>query len=271
MLYLVSTPIGNLKDISFRAIEILQLCDLILCEDTRHSSILFNKYNIKKPLKSLHKFSESKRENEIVFLLREGKTIALVSDAGTPAISDPGERIVKKCVEESLPVTAIPGPAALINALVCSGLSTECFQFVGFLPKKTGELQNRLLDIIFYEGTSICYESPKRIKKVLEILAMLKPDRKVVIARELTKKFEEFIRGTAGQLLKTVQSRELKGELVLLVEGSASDLWNQLTLEQHVQWLQDSFQITQKEAIKLAACIRHIPKREIYRRLHKYS
>jgi 16S rRNA (cytidine1402-2'-O)-methyltransferase len=268
MLYLVSTPIGNLKDISFRAIDILKSCDLILCEDTRHSSILFNEYNIKKPLKSLHKFSEAKRESEIISLLKEGKTIALVSDAGTPAISDPGERLVKKCIEEALPVTAIPGPAALIHALVCSGLSSARFQFTGFLPQKKGELQEALLDLVFFEGTSICYESPKRIEKVLKSLAALAPEIKVVIARELTKKFEEFLRGSAESVLEAVQTRPLKGEIVLLVEGSSDRLWDKLTLEQHVLWLQDSFKIPQKEAIKLAARLRHIPKREIYRLFH---
>ncbi|NGX57914.1 MAG: Ribosomal RNA small subunit methyltransferase I [Chlamydiae bacterium] len=266
MLYLVTTPIGNLKDITQRALEVLGDSDVILCEDTRHSSILLKHHGIQKPLKSYHKFSESKRENEVISLLREGKTISLISDAGTPCICDPGERLVQKCIEEGISVTPIPGPCALIHALVGSGLRTTPFQFVGFLPKKRGQLQETLLDILTYEGTTICYESPHRIKKVLELMAQLDPEREVVIARELTKKFEEFIRGPAQDI---VEQSNFKGEIVLLIDQCRHDMWESLSLEQHLKMLQDTFQVSQKEAIKILAKIRPIPKKEIYNKFMK--
>jgi len=262
MLYLIATPIGNLKDLSFRAVECLQAADLILCEDTRHSAHLLNHYNIQKPLKSYHKFSEARRAEEMITRLKEGQTLALISDAGTPAICDPGERLVQACVQESIPVVPIPGPCAIIQALVGSGLQTTPFQFVGFLPKKKGALQEMVLDLLSYPGTSICYESPHRIHDVLKIVADLTPKRPLVLARELTKKFEEYLRGTADELLQ----ENIKGEVVLLIQGIDEDPWAVLSIEEHVSLIQTTFQVSQKEAIAIVAKGRPISKREIYKK-----
>jgi len=261
MLYLVATPIGNLSDFSERAIATLQSVDLILCEDTRHSQILLNHYNIKKPLQSFHKFSEAKNEQEIIDKLHAGAKIALISDAGTPALADPGERLVRRVIDEKLPLTAIPGAAALIMALILSGFSTTRFQFVGFLPKATNERQTALLDILSYSGTTVCYESPHQIQKTLEILHELAPTRPLVIARELTKMYEELLRGNAETLL----SHEYRGEIVLLIEGAKVDPWAHLTLEEHVEYIEKAFHLSELDAIKVVARLRQVPKREVYK------
>lgn len=267
MLYLVATPIGNLSDITLRALEVLRSCDYILCEDTRHSLILLNHYQIHKPLRSYHKFNEASKLEMILTDLKSGKNICLISDAGTPGISDPGEDLVKYCVEHNLPFTAIPGPCAAIQALCCSGLPTGHFQFWGFLGRKENELKNELQQILNFPGTTICYESPYRLLKVLEQIKLLQPERLLVIAREMTKKFEEIVRGTAEELLLIWQEKSVKGEIVLLVSPGfpkeVSD-WANLTPEEHVQWIQTTFALSRKEAIKLVAEMRRVPKREIY-------
>lgn len=273
MLYLVSTPIGNLKDITFRAIEILQNCDYILCEDTRHSQILLKHYRIQKPLKSYHQFCEAEKEDAIIEDLRDGKEIALISDAGTPGISDPGSRIVKKCKEENLKVTAIPGVCAAIAALSCSGLDTDRFQFYGFLPRKAKQLKEILIEILNYPGTTICYESPNRISSVLEQIGQLAANRKIAVARELTKHFEEVKSGTAIELLNYWSSHPLKGEIVLLIEGNEEQAddsaWSHLTPEEHVAEMVKTYNLSRNEAIKMAAKARGIPKRELYSKIHK--
>lgn len=217
MLYLVATPIGNLGDITFRAIEVLKSCDYILCEDTRHSLRLLQHYSIQKHLISYHMFNEASREQKIIDDIQAGKTVALITDAGTPGIADPGMRIVKRCREENLKVEAIPGPCAAILAISCSGMSTERFQFVGFLPRTSGRLQRELGEILTYPGTTICYESPHRLLKVLEMLKQIAPDRKISVARELTKKFEEVRTGIPSELLQEWKNRSVKGEIVLLI------------------------------------------------------
>jgi 16S rRNA (cytidine1402-2'-O)-methyltransferase len=271
MLYLVATPIGNLSDITFRAIETLKKSDYILCEDTRHSRTLLCHYGIDTPLKSYHQFSEAAREDSIISDLKNGKTISLISDAGTPAISDPGERLIKRCREEALPVVPIPGPSAAIAALSASGLDTTRFQFLGFLPRKSAELKQVLIEILHYSGTTVCYESPQRIYSVLTLLRELSPKRKVVIAREITKKFEEFSYGTIEEILPTIVEGSIKGEITLLISGDPLhqfERWKELTPEEHVQYLKESFKISEKEAIKLAAELRGTPKREIYKKFH---
>lgn len=271
MLYLVATPIGNLGDITFRAIETLKSVDLILCEDTRYSSRLLKHFNIQKPCKSFHKFNETYREAEILDLLKSGKTIALISDAGTPGISDPGENIVKRCVEEKILVTSIPGACAAISALCSSGLDTEKFQFCGFLPKKEGELRKALLEILEYKGTSICYESPNRIKDSISMIAALQPTRYVAIAKELTKIHEKIIRGQAIEVLKNLTENDCRGEIVLLIEGNKENheaQWQQLTPEEHVVLIQDNYKISKQEAIKMAASQRGVSKRDIYKLVH---
>lgn len=223
MLYLIATPIGNLGDFSYRAVSIIETCDYLLCEDTRRSAILLNHYNLKKPLKSYHRFNEEKKKREIIEDLQNGKVIGLLSDAGTPCIADPGERLVAICKELNIPIVPIPGPNAAIVALIASGLITERFQFLGFLPKKKGELTKLFTDVLAYPGTTICYESPYRLKPTLAVLDTLDSQRKIVVARELTKKFEEFITGTASSLKEKWKDKPPKGEIVLLISGLPFD------------------------------------------------
>jgi 16S rRNA (cytidine1402-2'-O)-methyltransferase len=271
MLYLVATPIGNLSDITLRAIETLKSCDYILCEDTRRSLILLNHYEIRKPLRSYHKFNEASSQEKILLDLQSGKNICLISDAGTPGISDPGTLLIKHCVEKGVPVVAIPGPCAAIQAMVCSGLPTDRFQFWGFLPKKDSDLKKALREILSFPAPTICYESPHRLLKVLTLIQDMEPERTLVVARELTKKFEEFFRGTASHQLAHWNENTLKGEICLLVDSSktsSKEEWAKFTPEEHVQWLQEHYSITKKEAIKLAAEMRGIPKRTLYTQIN---
>lgn len=272
MLYIVATPLGNLDDFSFRAIETLKLCDYILCEDTRHSQTLLHHYDIKKPLVSFHKFSEAAKEDKILEDLKAGKRIALISDAGTPGISDPGTYLITACTKNEITVSPIPGPSAAITALCCSGLPTDRFQFYGFLPKKSGELKKALQEILSYPGTTICYETPVRIQATLEILKELSPQRQLVLAKELTKKFEQFFRGDAENLLDIWKNSAQKGELVLLIEGKNEDdfeMWSAMTPTEHVAFLQKEYGMNQKEAVIAVAKLRGVPKREIYNRVHQ--
>lgn len=272
MLYLVATPIGNLKDISLRAIEVLKDVDYILCEDTRHTQPLLERYEIQKSLRSFHKFNETFKEESIVEDLQHGKKVALVSDAGTPGISDPGEKLVHRCIAEGIEVTAIPGACAAIAAISISGFETSRFQFYGFLPRKAGELRHALQEILIYNGTTICYESPHRLQQVLKVLGELAPERSLAVARELTKKFEEVRRGVATEQLEYWQDNTLKGEIVLLISGqkkSHNEEWESLTPEQHVDYLESTYKLTRQEAIKMAAEQRGVPKRQIYNKLHK--
>lgn len=218
-MFLIATPIGNLKDISPRALETIAACDYLLCEDTRHTRNLLNHFELKVPLRSFHLFNEASKESEVIYDLKQGKTIGLVSDAGTPGISDPGERLVARCRAEDIPVTPIPGPCAAIAALSASGLPTTRFQFFGFLPRKSGRLTKTLEEMLTYPGTSVCYESPYRLAKTLKIVAQLDPERECVVAREITKKFETFMKGTATTLLAHFTAKPPKGEIVLLISG----------------------------------------------------
>jgi 16S rRNA (cytidine1402-2'-O)-methyltransferase len=220
MLTLIATPLGNLADITLRALNALKSCDLILSEDTRRSAILLNHYEIKKPLYSYHKFNEQKKEEIITEKLKEGLNIVLISDAGTPTIADPGSRLVKHCISQGLKVESLPGPCALILALTLSGLNTEKFQFIGFLPKTSGRLERVLRESFNYPGTTICYETPHRLLKVLEMIDKLAPDKHLVICRELTKKFEETRHGKPSDHLSYFKEHPLKGEIVLLFESS---------------------------------------------------
>lgn len=272
MLYLIATPIGNLADITLRALEVMKSCDYILCEDTRHSLILLQHYQIQKPLKSYHKFNEASQAEFILNDLEAGKQICLISDAGTPGISDPGADLVKLCIERQLPITAIPGPCAAIQAISCSGFPTDRFQFWGFLARKENELKRELQNILSYPGTTICYESPHRLLNVLELIHFMQPQRLLVVARELTKKFEEIVRGSASALIEHWQTHPLKGEIVLLISPDAQENtqdWTTWTPEEHVQWMQDTYALSRKEAIKLVADLRGVPKRQIYQKIHE--
>lgn len=216
-LYLVATPIGNLEDITLRALRTLRECDVVAAEDTRHTGQLLKHYGISKPLLSYFQFNEARRSEEILERLRRGEKVALVTDAGTPGVSDPGERVVKAAVKAGFRVEPVPGPCALVAALTASGLSTEEFHFIGFLPHKSGQRRKRLEALKEMPGTLVLYESPYRIGKLLSELQELVPERHLVLAREVTKKFEEYLRGTPADLLAAVQKRSLKGEFVVLI------------------------------------------------------
>ena len=215
MIYVVATPIGNLKDITFRAVEILKGVDLILAEDTRRTGVLLNHYKIKKKMISYNDFNKEKKTPEVIKLLEEGKEIALVSDAGTPGISDPGFYLVRECVNKGVGVSPVPGACAFVSAIVCSGLATDKFSFFGFLPKKEGKKKEFFSKL---KGTAVFYESPHRILKTLKVMSLIIPDRQVVIGRELTKKFEEFIRGSAAEVYLKLKDKKIKGE-IMVMEG----------------------------------------------------
>ena len=222
-LYLVATPIGNLEDITMRALRVLRECDVVAAEDTRHSGQLLKHFGISRPLLSYFQFNEAKRSEEIIERLRRGDKVALVTDAGSPGISDPGERVVKAARAAGLRVEAVPGPCALVAALTASGLPTEEFHFVGFLPHKSGQRRQRLESLRPVPGTLVLYESPYRIERLLGELQEVMPEREVVLARELTKKFEEFLRGQPAALLELARRRNLKGEFVVLVAPAAEN------------------------------------------------
>lgn len=269
MLYLVSTPIGNLGDITFRAIETLKNCDYILCEDTRHSLHLLNHYEIKKPLYSYHQFNEKSKISLLIKDLQQGKCIALISDAGTPLISDPGYSLVEACVQDNIPLTSIPGPSAVIDALVCSGLSPIPFQFLGFLPQKKSELAKILTMILHYKGTSIFYESPHRLLETIELIKNLAPERKAVIAKELTKKFETFHRGTLQEIFTKLTLEPIKGEFVILIDGEKPSFEESaLSALDYAKKLEEQFKISKKDAIKIAAELTGQNKRDLYKITH---
>ena len=216
-LYLVATPIGNLEDITLRAVRTLKECDVVAAEDTRRTGQLLRHLGTSKPLLSYFQFNEARRSDEIVERLQRGEKVALVTDAGTPGISDPGERVVRAAVAAGLRVESVPGPCALVAALTASGLPTGEFHFIGFLPHKSGQRRKQLEALKTFAGTLVLYESPYRVEKLLGELVEVFPDRTVVLARELTKRFEEYLRGTPAQLLEQARTRTLKGEFVVLI------------------------------------------------------
>lgn len=219
MLYVVATPIGNLGDITLRALEILKGVDLIAAEDTRHSGILLKHYKINKPLISYHEHNEAMRSAQLVERLTGGENIALITDAGTPALSDPGARLIRECTKRELPFTIIPGPSSVLSALVGSGFSTDKFFFGGFLPIKTGQRERELRAAAARQETSVYFESPYRLTKALRACIDIMQDRQLCVAREMTKKFEEFRRGTAAELLAHYEAHLPKGEIVLVLSG----------------------------------------------------
>jgi 16S rRNA (cytidine1402-2'-O)-methyltransferase len=219
-LYLVATPIGNLEDVTLRALRVLKECDVVAAEDTRHSGQLLKHFAISKPLLSYFQFNEAKRSEEIIERLRRGEKVALVTDAGSPGISDPGERVVKAAIAAGFRVESIPGPSALVAAITASGLPTGEFHFIGFLPHKSGQRRNKLESLKPFDGTLVLYESPYRVEKLLGELNEVFPGRQIVLARELTKKFEEYLRGKPAELIALAQKRSLKGEFVVLISPS---------------------------------------------------
>lgn len=269
MLYIISTPIGNLGDISFRAVETLKNCSAIFCEDTRQSRILMERYEIKTPLFSYHKFNEKGRADEIVARVKSGESVGLISDAGTPLISDPGSILIETFIQEGLPYTAVPGPSALIDALVLSGISATRFQFIGFLPKIASELAKELSLALQYPGTTIAYDSPHRILETLDLLEKLSPNRKLAIGRELTKKFEEILKGTAAELKEKLHGNP-RGELVLLIQEVNEESFSNLSPKEHVALLMQTFEIDEKSALRLAAELRGVQKRTLYKEFKNF-
>ena len=265
-LYLVATPIGNLEDITLRALRILKEVDIIAAEDTRNTLKLLNHFEIKKPLISNHRHNEDDREDVLINKLKEGKNIAVVSDAGTPGISDPGEVIVKKAIEENIEVIPIPGACAAINALIASGLDTKEFTFFGFLPLNKKLRKEKLEEIKNESKTSIIYEAPHKIKDSLKYLKTVIGNRKVVLAREITKIHEEFIRGNIDDVIDKCD--DLKGEMILLIDGGEKEILenvlNNLSLEEHYN-VYEKQGLDKKEIIKKIAKDRGVNKNEIYK------
>ena len=219
MLYVVATPIGNLSDITLRALEVLRDVDLVAAEDTRHSGILLKHFGIKKPLISYHEHNEAMRTAELAERLAGDENIALITDAGMPSLSDPGARLIRKCIERNLPYTIVPGVSAILTALVGSGFPLERFCFRGFLPVKSGQRERELRAAMERTETSIFFESPHRLVKTLTACSEIMPDRELCVARELTKKFEEFRRGIALELLAHYTVHPVKGEITLLINA----------------------------------------------------
>jgi 16S rRNA (cytidine1402-2'-O)-methyltransferase len=219
MLYVVATPIGNLGDITLRALEVLKSVNLVAAEDTRHSGMLMKHFGIKKPFISYHEHNEAKRTAELVERLASGENVALITDAGTPGLSDPGLRLVRECIHRELSFTIIPGPSSILTALVGSGFSTENFSFRGFLPVKNGQRERELRAAAEARETIIFFESPYRLAKTLAVCTDVMPDRQLCVARELTKKFEEFRRGSAAELLAHYDTHPPKGEIVLVISA----------------------------------------------------
>lgn len=218
-LYLVPTPIGNLSDITQRALDVLAQVDVIACEDTRDSGNLLRHYDIRKKLISYHNFNESSRAEQLIELLQQGQSIAVITDGGSPGISDPAYRVVRAALENGIEIIPLPGPTAIIPALTASGLPTDRFFFEGFLPPKSGARKTRLTQLAEYPHTLVFYESPFRVHKSLEAMREVFGERPACLAREISKKFEEFIRGPLGTILQQIEKRTLKGEMVIVVEG----------------------------------------------------
>ncbi|QGU93834.1 16S rRNA (cytidine(1402)-2'-O)-methyltransferase [Clostridium bovifaecis] len=273
-LYVVPTPIGNLKDITLRALEVLENVDLVAAEDTRQSLKLLNHFNIKKSLISYHKFNENEKSENIIDILKEGKSIALVSDAGTPGISDPGSVIIKKCIEEGIDFEVLTGATAVTTALVYSGLDTTKFLFRGFLPRENKDRVPIIKDLKDREETLIFYESPHRLLKTLEFLYENLGDRQIAICRELTKLYEEVVRRSLSEALDYYKEKEPRGEYVLVVQGKSEEekkkeeeeVWQELTIEKHIEkYMYEG--ISKKDAVKRVAKDRNMAKSEVY----KYS
>ena len=270
-LYIVATPIGNLEDITLRALNILKNIDLIAAEDTRQTLKLLNHYEISKPLISYHRHNEDVKSEILIEKLNEGQDIALVSDAGTPGICDPGEVVIKKAIEEGITVVPIPGACAMINALIASGISTSEFIFLGFLPLNKKNRKQKLEEIKNSKKTIILYEAPHKMKNTLEDLKDIIGDRRITLARELTKIHEEFIRDNINNILDKIDS--LKGEMILIIEGknieyNSQNELNELTLEEHYEcYKKQGFD--KKEIIKKIAKDRNVNKNEIYMKFIK--
>jgi len=271
-LYLVPTPIGNLKDITLRALEVLQSVDIIAAEDTRQSLKLLNHFNIKKTLISYHQHNEQGRSQNIIDQIKEGKSIAIISDAGSPGISDPGSVIVLKCIEQNVDFVVLPGATAITTALVYSGLDTTKFIFRGFLPRENKERKPIIDDLINRSETLIFYEAPHRLLNTLEFLYESIGNRKISMCRELTKLYEEIIRLTLEEAVEYYKQNSPRGEYVLVIEGKSQEeidkderaKWDLLTIEEHIQKFMNEG-LNKKDAMKRVAKDRNMAKSEVYK------
>ena len=274
VLYVVGTPIGNLEDLTFRALRVLKEVDLIACEDTRQTRKLLDHYSIDKPAISYHEHNEPERAEELVKKLEQGMSIAQVSDAGTPGIADPGYRVIKLAIARGIPVVPVPGASALVAALVASGLPTDAFEFHGFLPAKSGQRRTALEGFRDAEQTIVVYEAPHRIRETLEdIVALLGPERPVVIARELTKVHEEFLRGTAAELLEKLPEGEaaVRGEITLLIgKGDrAAKVAPEKPLATRLREIIQEQKLDEKAALKALAKETGLSRSEVYREVQR--
>ncbi|WP_249872227.1 16S rRNA (cytidine(1402)-2'-O)-methyltransferase [Oceanobacillus saliphilus] len=275
-LYVVPTPIGNLEDITYRAVKILRSADLIAAEDTRNTKKLLNHFEISTHLISYHEHNKSSRENQLLERIDKGELIALVSDAGMPAISDPGYEIVQAAIERNQHVVVLPGANAALCGLVGSGLPTGEFYFYGFLPRKKKDKAEELNRLKRLHASLLFYESPYRIKDTLKAIQEQLGSRRVVIARELTKRFEEYVRGTIEELILWAEENEMRGEFVIIVEGQNEAMeddedtvwWDDLSIVEHVDHYIEEKGFSSKEAIKQVAIDRSIPKRDVYQNYH---
>ena len=272
VLYVVATPIGNLEDITYRAVRILKEVDLVACEDTRQSRKLLDHYGIQVKTVSYHEHNEAEQAEDLVSKLLSGMNIAQISDAGMPGISDPGYRVISRAIASGIEVVPVPGPSAVITALVGSGLASDNFQFLGFLPAKSGQRKTAFESVRDSQHTLVFYEAPHRIHEAIsDLAAVMGPARPVVIARELTKVHEEFIRGTAGELEELLRSRELKGEITLLIgkapAGSMPEREQGLMVR--LAAIVREQNMDEKAAMKILARERGTSKSEIYRELQR--
>jgi len=266
-LYIVGTPIGNLEDITLRAIRVLGEVDCVAAEDTRVTRKLLSRYGIRTRLVSYHDANEKKMAEELAAVLRDGRSVALSSDAGMPGLSDPGYRLIRRAVEEGVRVEVVPGPSAVISALSVSGLPAGDFTFGGFLPRGDTARRKEIAALLFQERTAVYFESPARLRKTLECVRdILGADRRVVVARELTKMNEEVIRGSALEVLESVAKRTVKGEIVLCVGGAEEkDSWKKLDPAEHLRLVREELGLERMEAIKLVAKMRGVARDAIYK------
>ncbi|ART74591.1 16S rRNA (cytidine(1402)-2'-O)-methyltransferase [Sutcliffiella horikoshii] len=274
-LYLIPTPIGNLEDITYRSLRMLKEVDYIAAEDTRNTKKLCNYFEITTPLISYHEHNKEQSGRKIIDLLKDGKDIGLVSDAGMPSISDPGYEIVVEALEEKLYVVPLPGANAALTALIASGLVSQPFYFYGFLDRQKKEKKKELERLKKFTDTFILYESPHRLKDTLSLMHDILGNRSIVMSRELTKKFEEFTRGSISDVLALYEEQGIKGECCIIIEGSSEEdsdetesWWQDLSIIEHVQQVMETEGHSSKEAIKQVSKERNLPKREVYQAFH---
>lgn len=273
-LFLVPTPIGNLEDMTFRAIKVLKEVDLIAAEDTRQSKKLCNHFEIDTPIFSYHEHNKESSGHRIIEYLKENKSVALISDAGMPTISDPGSELVQQVLESGAKVIPLPGANAALTALIASGITPQPFYFFGFLDRQKKEKKSQLTSLSSRNETIILYESPHRLKETLHVMLECLGNRTICLSRELTKKFEEFIRGNIEEVISWSENNEIRGEFCIIVEGSKEEItdekvswWNALSVKEHVEhYICEG--LNSKEAIKKVALERNVQKRDIYQAYH---